>query len=61
MFDNNYVKGGGMAGTPDQIIERLHEWETAGMTYAILYFQDIAYDRRCFDLFTEKVMPAFSA
>lgn len=57
MFDNNYVNGGGMAGTPEQIVERLKQWEAAGMTYAIVYFQDIAYDRSGLELFASKVMP----
>jgi alkanesulfonate monooxygenase SsuD/methylene tetrahydromethanopterin reductase-like flavin-dependent oxidoreductase (luciferase family) len=57
MFSNNYVKGGGIAGTPDQIVEHLRTWQAAGMTYGILYFQDLAYDRRGLDLFTEKVVP----
>ncbi len=57
MFDGNYVSGGGMAGTPEQIVERLKAWEAAGMTYAIVYFQDAAYDRSGLELFAEKVMP----
>jgi alkanesulfonate monooxygenase SsuD/methylene tetrahydromethanopterin reductase-like flavin-dependent oxidoreductase (luciferase family) len=57
MFDNNYVSGGGMTGTPEQIVERLTEWEAVGLAYAIVYFQDAAYDRSGLELFAEKVMP----
>lgn len=49
-----------MSGTPEQIIERLREWEAAGMTYTIVYFPDPAYDTGSMDLFAEKVIPAFS-
>lgn len=60
MFDNNYVKGAGIVGTPDQIIEHLMEWEAAGMDYAIVYFQDLAYDQSSLELFASKVMPALA-
>jgi F420-dependent oxidoreductase-like protein len=49
-----------LAGTPDQIIERLSEARAIGMTYAIGYFPEIAYDRSGFDLFTQKVIPALA-
>ena len=32
------------AGTPDQVISYLKDWQAAGMTYAIVYFPDAAYD-----------------
>ena len=50
---------GGMAGTPDQLISRLKEWEAAGMTYAICYFATAAYDRSDLELFAREVIPAF--
>lgn len=46
-----------MSGTPEQILERLQEWEEAGMTYAIVNFADVAYDDSSLRLFAEKVMP----
>lgn len=48
-----------MSGTPEQIIERLQDWEQAGMTYAIVNFADVAYDDSSLQLFAEKVMPEF--
>jgi F420-dependent oxidoreductase-like protein len=51
----------GLVGTPEQIIERLTEARALGMTYAITYFPEIAYDRSGFTLFTEKVIPALAA
>jgi F420-dependent oxidoreductase-like protein len=49
-----------LAGTPEQLVERLTEARALGMTYAITYFPEIAYDRSGFDLFTEKVIPALA-
>src|ERR1700759_2487859 len=48
-------------GTPEQLVERLTEARALGMTYAITYFPEIAYDRSGFDLFTEKVIPALAS
>jgi F420-dependent oxidoreductase-like protein len=50
-----------LAGTPEQIVERLTEARALGMTYAITYFPEIAYDRSGFTLFTEKVIPALAS
>ena len=49
-----------LAGTPEQIVDRLTEARALGMTYAIGYFPEIAYDRSGFTLFTEKVIPALA-
>ena len=46
-----------MSGTPDQVAERLAIWEEAGMTYAIVYFADAAYDHSSMELFAKKVIP----
>jgi F420-dependent oxidoreductase-like protein len=51
---------GPLVGTPDQIIERLTGLQAVGMTYAIGYFVDAAYDRGSLDLFASKVIPALS-
>lgn len=49
---------GPLVGTPERIIERLTEMEGLGMTYAILYFAEAAYDRSGIDLFANKVIRA---
>jgi F420-dependent oxidoreductase-like protein len=50
-----------MSGTPEQIVERLEEWEGAGMTYAIIYFPDPAYDTSGLELFSKEVIPALGS
>jgi len=50
---------GGIVGTPEQIVERLRTLERLGMTYAITYFPDAAYDRSSIELFESQVVPAF--
>lgn len=47
-----------MAGTPEQLIERLKPWVQAGMTYAIVYFQEAAYDTSGLERFASEVIPA---
>ena len=51
---------GPLVGTPEQIVERLTELQAIGMTYAIGYFVDAAYDRASLELFASKVIPALS-
>jgi F420-dependent oxidoreductase-like protein len=46
-----------LAGTPEQLVERLTDANAMGMTYAITYFLDAAYDRASVDLFTREVIP----
>lgn len=46
------------SGTPDRVIEWLKEYEKAGMTYAIVNFADVAYDRSSMELFAKEVIPA---
>lgn len=48
-----------MAGTPEQLIEKLRPWADAGVSYAIAYFQDAAYDLSGLELFAREVFPAF--
>ncbi|MFE6645178.1 LLM class F420-dependent oxidoreductase [Nocardioides sp. NPDC057772] len=50
----------GLVGTPEQIVEKLKSMEELGMTYAITYFGDAAYDRSSIELFESKVMPEFA-
>jgi F420-dependent oxidoreductase-like protein len=51
---------GPLVGTPEQIIPKLKELEGLGMTYAITYFVEAAYDRSGVELFTSKVVPELS-
>ncbi|HZD22754.1 MAG TPA: LLM class F420-dependent oxidoreductase [Acidimicrobiia bacterium] len=48
------------SGTPEQVVATLKEFEAAGMTYAIVNFADVAYDRSSIELFAKEVIPAFS-
>ena len=48
------------AGTPEQVAAYLRDWEQAGMTYAIVYFPDAAYDSSSLEMFGREVMPAFT-
>jgi alkanesulfonate monooxygenase SsuD/methylene tetrahydromethanopterin reductase-like flavin-dependent oxidoreductase (luciferase family) len=51
---------GPLVGTPQQIVERLTELEKLGMTYAINYFVDAAYDPTSVALFERQVVPELS-
>ena len=48
------------AGTPEQVISYLKDWEKEGMSYAIVYFPDAAYDSSSLEMFAREVMPAFN-
>jgi F420-dependent oxidoreductase-like protein len=48
---------GPLVGTPEQVVERLRELETLGMTYAITYWPEAAYDRSSIELFETQVIP----
>jgi F420-dependent oxidoreductase-like protein len=52
---------GPLVGTPEQIVEKLTQLRGLGMTYAILYFAEAAYDRSGIDLFTRHVIPALTS
>ena len=49
-----------MAGTPEQLIERLRPWAAAGLGYAIIYFPTAAYDPTDLELFAREVAPTFA-
>ncbi len=51
---------GTMTGTPELVAERLAALGELGMSYAILNFAEVAYDRTALTLFTEKVAPQLS-
>ena len=57
---NDFAKGL-LVGTPEQLVERLTQVNGLGMTYAILNFAEVAYDRTALNLFTEKVAPALAS
>ncbi|MCE1179862.1 MAG: LLM class F420-dependent oxidoreductase [Micrococcales bacterium] len=46
-----------LVGTPEQIVETLRSLERLGMTYAITYFAEAAYDTTGLAIFEEQVMP----
>jgi F420-dependent oxidoreductase-like protein len=56
----NQFASGPLVGTPEQIVQRLTELNGLGMTYAITYFPDAAYDRSSIELFTKEVVPALA-
>jgi F420-dependent oxidoreductase-like protein len=51
---------GPLVGTPELVIERLTQASELGMSYAILNFAEVAYDRTALTLFTEQVIPALA-
>ncbi|MEA1903600.1 MAG: LLM class F420-dependent oxidoreductase [Actinomycetota bacterium] len=55
--ESNVTLFDAMSGTPEQVVERLQKWEAAGMTYAIVYFPDAAYDMSSVELFANEVIP----
>jgi F420-dependent oxidoreductase-like protein len=54
------MRTGPLVGTPEQIIERLHDLQGLGMTYAILNFAEVAYDTTGVELFAREVVPALA-
>jgi F420-dependent oxidoreductase-like protein len=56
----NFTGQDGLVGTPEQLIETLQSWGTAGMDYAIVYFADAAYDPSSLQLFARQVAPELS-
>jgi F420-dependent oxidoreductase-like protein len=54
------LRNGPLVGTPERISQRLQELQAVGMTYAITYFPEAAYDTRGIELFTEEVVPALA-
>jgi alkanesulfonate monooxygenase SsuD/methylene tetrahydromethanopterin reductase-like flavin-dependent oxidoreductase (luciferase family) len=49
---------GPLVGSPELIAERLAEVSEAGLSYAILNFAEVAYDRTALALFADKVAPS---
>ncbi|GAB3751462.1 LLM class F420-dependent oxidoreductase [Yimella radicis] len=48
-------------GTPEQIVAMFEQLQDAGMTYAVTYFAEAAYDTSGIDLFEREVIPALAA
>ncbi|WP_418277837.1 TIGR03560 family F420-dependent LLM class oxidoreductase [Isoptericola jiangsuensis] len=48
---------GPLVGTPEQIVEKLTDLRSRGMTYAITYFANAAGDRDQIELFQRQVIP----
>jgi len=44
-------------GTAEQVAEALQAMRSAGLSYAITYFPDAAYDRTTIERFTREIMP----
>ncbi len=53
-----FRRGGTLVGTPEQLVDKLTALEALGMTYAITYFLDAAYDRSSIELFEREVVAA---
>ena len=51
-------ENGPLVGTPEQVIDTLVDLEARGMTYAITYFLEQAYDLSGVELFEREVVPA---
>ncbi len=51
---------GPLVGTPEQVAETLQRMQELGMTYAITYFVESAYDISGVELFEREVLPAFA-
>ncbi|HHU09707.1 MAG TPA: LLM class F420-dependent oxidoreductase [Intrasporangiaceae bacterium] len=50
-------RNGPLVGTPEQILETLTDLRRRGMTYAITYFVEAAYDTSGIEVFEREVMP----
>lgn len=50
--------GSAGVGTPEQVTDKLTRLNAAGMTYAIAYFPELAYDTSGVELFEKEVVPA---
>lgn len=51
------LRRGPLVGTPEQIVEKLRDLKRLGMTYAIIYFAEIAYDTSGLEAFEQVVLP----
>lgn len=54
------ISKGAAVGTPEQVIEGLRALGEAGMSYAITYFAEAAWDTSGIELFESEVIPALA-
>lgn len=54
------LRSGPAVGTPEQVVEALRAVGDLGMTYAIAYFAEAAYDTSGIELFEREVVPALA-
>jgi len=54
------LRSGPAVGTPEQVVEALRAVGDLGMTYAITYFAEAAYDTSGIELFEREVVPALA-
>lgn len=47
-----------MAGTPEQLVDKLKPWVTAGLGYGIFYFAEAAHDQTGLSLLAKEVIPS---
>jgi len=47
-----------MAGTPEQLVQKLKPWVSAGLGYGIFYFAEAAHDQPGFELLAAEVLSA---
>lgn len=63
-YRRGFIEGGAIIGSPATFIEKLKEYEAAGVRHIGLHFSyglmDPAISRRSFDLFVNEVMPHFT-
>jgi F420-dependent oxidoreductase-like protein len=53
-----FTSGGGLAGTPEQLVPRFERLRELGLGYAICYFADAASTSASLELFAREVIPA---
>jgi len=51
------LRRGPLVGTPEQIVETLRALQRDGMTYAITYFPEVAFDTSGLEAFEQSVLP----
>ncbi|WP_327144145.1 LLM class F420-dependent oxidoreductase [Nocardia sp. NBC_01327] len=55
---DNLFRSSPAVGTPEQVVEKLSRTKALGLSYAIHYFPELAYDTSGIELFEREVIPA---
>ncbi|MET9487671.1 LLM class F420-dependent oxidoreductase [Nocardia sp. NPDC006630] len=55
---DNLFRTSPAVGTPEQVVEKLSRTKALGLSYAIHYFPELAYDTSGIELFEREVIPA---